>query len=55
VLRRYQPVNDLFPSEHLIKTVGAGIDQYAAELALPGDKSPWIGYVRQLRAEGKHG
>jgi acyl-CoA dehydrogenase len=55
VLRRYQPVNDLFPTEHLIKTVRAGIDRYEAELALPGDKSPWIDYVRQLRVDGKHG
>ncbi|WP_070153759.1 acyl-CoA dehydrogenase family protein [Sphingobium phenoxybenzoativorans] len=52
ILRKYQPSNDLFPTEHLVKGVGAAMDRYAAELALPGDKSPWIDYVKQLRAEG---
>jgi acyl-CoA dehydrogenase len=42
----------MFPDAHHIRQVALATDRYQAELELPGEKSPWIDYVRGLRAEG---
>lgn len=52
VLRRYQPEEGVFPDAHKIRQVAEAMDRYTAELELPGEKSAWINYVRQLRKEG---
>jgi acyl-CoA dehydrogenase len=52
VLRKYKADEGMFPDAHHIRQVALATDRYQAELELPGEKSPWIDYVRGLRAEG---
>jgi acyl-CoA dehydrogenase len=54
ILRKYKPDQTVFPAAHKIRAVAQAMDKYAAALELPGEKSPWIDYVRQLRIEGSY-
>jgi acyl-CoA dehydrogenase len=54
LLERYQPSPDLFPTAHIPKQVAAALDKYGKYLDLPGEKSPWVDYVKELRKDGSH-
>ncbi|AOR80497.1 acyl-CoA dehydrogenase family protein [Novosphingobium resinovorum] len=55
VLRQYQPDEAEFTAMHQVTQVGNAMDKFATELALPGEKSPWIDYVRELQEQGLYG
>jgi acyl-CoA dehydrogenase len=48
VLRGYRAHAGLFPATHLPAATRAAVQQYEAELSLPGEKSPWVTYVKSL-------
>jgi len=51
MLRRHRAAPGVFPSMHVPAATAAATRKYADALSLPGDRSPWIDYVRGLPAE----
>lgn len=47
VLRDYKGTDDLFPSQHVLKTVAAAREKYKDYLHLSGPKSRWVEYLEQ--------
>ncbi|WP_157218952.1 acyl-CoA dehydrogenase family protein [Flavisphingomonas formosensis] len=48
LLRRHQASTDLFPTAHIPPVTRDALRRYETALALPGERSPWIDYVRSL-------
>jgi acyl-CoA dehydrogenase len=50
LLSRHEPTLGTFPSEHVPAATLSAMRKYGAALEFPGERSPWISYLRELPA-----